>query len=67
MFQTSLDSNFENNEHSKWVFLEYEIQKFARGYCKNNVKLRRENFSFLENKTKDFGQNWTGEVKKFTI
>ena len=57
MFQTPLDSNFENNEHSKWIFLEYEIQKFARGYCKNKVKLRREKFSFLENKTKNFGQN----------
>ena len=54
MFQTSLDSNYENNERSKWEFLEYEIWKFTIRYSKIKAKLRREENSFLEIKTKEF-------------
>ena len=52
--QTSLDSNYENNQRSKWEFLEYEIWKFTIRYSKIKAKLRREENSFLEIKTKEF-------------
>ena len=47
--KTSLYLNFDNNEHSKWEFLKYEIQKFTVEYSKNKAKLGRKK-SFLENK-----------------
>lgn len=40
--QASFILNFENNVHSKWLVLKYEIRNFPGGYSEEKAKLRHK-------------------------
>ena len=48
----SFDKIFENNPHSQWEFLKYEIRKFTMAYSKMKAKERREKTKILEENLK---------------
>ena len=62
--KSSFDPIFENNAHSLWEFLKYEIRKFTITYSKNKAQMRCEKILYLEKKLNKLEKNLENEETK---
>ena len=65
--KSSFDTIFENNLHSTWEFLKYDIRKLTIRYSKAKARERREKIETLEEKLRTLKQDLKNEENILTL